>query len=125
MGVGVVAAVSAALVAAVASGALGLMPRMMLDRVSPLAEARTVWLRVEDPDGYADSYADATGGTDYIYVASAATEGGGRAEVGLISFGQTVGGWVRGQARGFYVGRWELVEASEVPEAARAALAAS
>lgn len=47
---------------------LGVVVRSVVDQVSPLASARTLWARTPKPDGFVDSYANAAEDDDnYVY----------------------------------------------------------
>ena len=106
------------------SGGWGAAAQSVLDRLMPGPET-TMWAPVPQPDSYTDSYSDATGaGTNYVYRIDAATEGGDRRELTIISFVNkaTGEGYLEIDAKGSSGVHYRAVEEAEVPEGAKDAL---
>lgn len=99
--------------------------RSVSDRVLPNPRT-TMWAPSPDPDSFTAAYADATGaGENLVYLVDAADGSGSVSELQLIFFGGRPDGegWLEIEARGGSGVRYRSCANSDVPAAAREALA--
>lgn len=97
--------------------------RSIADRVLPNPEI-VMWAPAPEPGSHASSYADATGGANYVYLVDAADDRGNVRELQLIFFGRESDSeaWLEIEVRGGSGVRYRACDAAEVPAAARRAL---
>lgn len=84
-----------------------------------------MWAASPDPDGFTDSYADATGaGTNYVYLVDAVAQTGAHRQVTIISFGGKAkgSGYLEIEVRGTSGIHYDAASEDDVPAAVRAEL---
>jgi hypothetical protein len=107
---------------------LGVVVCSVVDQVSPLASARTLWARTPEPDGFVDSYANAAEDDDnYVYEVEGFDEEGEPHVVTIILFGRRASGegYLRIEARGGSGEHYDRVPEDAVPTAVLEALKAT